>query len=138
MKLKDVVQKRPWRRVRGPIPTTRSVGAAVFERQAAKIQHDTQEVLEAIFAGDITAGGAGGSDFTTMVREHRDGLLRKLDSDLKFQDLIDQLQRLELLRELYERHPELVALAMRGRRSADAGLKPISPGGADKAVEVQK
>lgn len=95
-------------------PSTRSFGAAVYERHAQKMHRDLKEALQAVFDGELTEADDSG-DFTSMVRGHREGLLRRLDGDLRFQELVDRLQKLELLRELYERDPALVAFALRGR-----------------------
>lgn len=115
MRVRDILRRQKGRA--DPFPSTRSFGAAVYERHAQKMQRDLKEALQAIFDGEITEMDDEG-DFTSMVRGHRVGLLRKLDGDLRFQDLVDRLQKLELLRELYERDPALVAFALRGRAAS--------------------
>jgi hypothetical protein len=117
MKLSDVVRMR--RNRPNPFPTARSVGAAVYEHHARRMHADIQAALQAVFDGDTTEVDDQ-ANLTSMVRGHRDGLLRKLDGDLRFLDFADRLQKLETLRELYERDPALVALAVRGQHKESA------------------
>src|SRR5579859_8077666 len=121
MKLKDLVRQRPWKRDPA-IPTPRSVGAAIFEHHAERLQRDTQEALEAIYAGRATSLEGFEPGFTMMVRDHREGFVRRLNEDIKIIDLIDRLQKLELIRELSERHPELVAAALNPQTNATTSL----------------